>query len=68
MATNIIATIVFTLTTASSSHAYLDPGSGSYILQLVLAAFFGALFTMKVFWSRIKSFFNPKKDSDEKPN
>jgi hypothetical protein len=39
------------------AHAYLDPGTGSYILQIALAAIVGALFAIRLFWSRIKSFF-----------
>jgi len=40
------------------AHAYVDPGSGSYILQLLVAAFFGALFAVRVFWARIKGLWN----------
>ncbi len=36
------------------AQAYIDPGTGSYLLQLVLAALFGALFALKIFWTRIK--------------
>lgn len=36
--------------------AYLDPGTGSYILQLVLAGLFGAAFAVKMFWKDIKMF------------
>jgi hypothetical protein len=36
------------------AYAYVDPGTGSYVLQLLLAAFFGLLFTLKVFWAKIK--------------
>jgi len=39
-----------------SAFAYLDPGSGSYFFQVLIAAFVGALFTAKVFWQKIKSF------------
>jgi hypothetical protein len=35
-------------------HAYVDPGSGSYLLQLLVATLFGALFAVRVFWVRIK--------------
>ena len=41
---------------ATDAHAYLDPGTGSYVLQLVLAALLGAAFAVKVFWLRIKTF------------
>ena len=37
--------------------AYLDPGSGSYLLQLLIAAILGGLFALRVYWGRIKSFF-----------
>ena len=37
--------------------AYLDPGSGSYLLQLLLAALFGGLFAIRMSWGRIKTFF-----------
>jgi hypothetical protein len=40
------------------AHAYIDPGTGSIIIQVLIAAFFGALFAVKMFWKRIKIFFN----------
>lgn len=36
--------------------AYLDPGTGSYILQLAIGILFGVLFALKLFWNRIKLF------------
>lgn len=39
------------------AHAYLDPGSGSYLLQIVIAGLVGGLFTVKTFWFQIKTFF-----------
>ena len=41
----------------AQAHAYLDPGTGSYIIQIALAALVGALFTVRLFWGRIKAFF-----------
>ena len=35
------------------AHAYLDPGTGSYALQVAIAGVFGALFSVKMFWSQI---------------
>ncbi len=35
------------------AHAYLDPGTGSYALQVTIAGVFGALFSVKMFWSNI---------------
>lgn len=36
--------------------AYLDPGSGSYLLQVLVAGLLGASFAAKRFWSDIKGF------------
>ncbi|HDQ26056.1 MAG TPA: hypothetical protein ENN43_04840 [bacterium] len=38
-------------------HAYLDPGTGSYILQMIIAGIAGALLTIKIFWNNIMMFF-----------
>ncbi len=37
--------------------AYLDPGSGSYLLQVLVAGLLGASFAAKRFWGDIKGFF-----------
>lgn len=42
---------------APPAHAYLDPGTGSYIFQLLLAGIVGLAFVVKLFWGRIKGFF-----------
>ncbi len=35
--------------------AYLDPGTGSYVWQMLLAALVGGLFALKMYWQRIKA-------------
>jgi hypothetical protein len=48
-------------------HAYLDPGSGSFLLQLLIAGIVGAGFLIKVYWKKIKGLFNrsdAKKEDD----
>jgi len=52
-------------------YAYVDPGTGSYVFQLILAFFLGGFLGVKVFWRKIKSFFTAfffrtkKKKTDE---
>ena len=47
-----------TLTTlAIGGHAYLDPGTGSYLLQILLAAGMSVLFLFGLFRRKIASFF-----------
>lgn len=40
-----------------AAFAYLDPGTGSMLLQLLIAGVLGALFTIKMYWYRFKGFF-----------
>ena len=44
---------------------YIDPGSGSYILQMIIAAVLGVSFFFKNFWLSIKAFFTGKKPKKE---
>ncbi len=59
----------YLLSVPSGASAYLDPGSGSFIFQIVIGAFLGGLFTMKVYYRKIKAgvrdFFSGK-GSDRK--
>ena len=47
---------------------YIDPGSGSYLVQVVVAAVLGAAFWIKMSWHRLKSFFtgNKQKPDEDK--
>jgi hypothetical protein len=36
---------------------YIDPGSGSYLVQVIIAAILGGLFWIKKFWRKVTSFF-----------
>ena len=40
------------------AHAYLDPGTGSILLQGLIAAVAGGLVTLKLYWYKIRSFFS----------
>ncbi len=44
---------------------YLDPGSGSFLIQLIIASLLGAAFVLRTSWSRIKSFFNRSNNEPE---
>ncbi len=49
---------------------YIDPGSGSYLLQAIIAAALGVAFYFKNLKNYIKSFFSrrPKKRDDNTPS
>jgi hypothetical protein len=52
----------------AAPRAYLDPGSGSFLLQLLLAGILGGLFVVKMSWSRIKGFFRRIFARGQKPD
>jgi hypothetical protein len=55
---------------ARNLYAYIDPGTGSYFLQLLMASLLGASFAIKLYWKRIKTFFANvmRKDNDKDKN
>lgn len=40
--------------------AYVDPGVGSMVTQLILGGIAGVTVLIRLFWNRIKSFFTTK--------
>ncbi|MBK8146139.1 MAG: hypothetical protein IPK62_14705 [Bacteroidetes bacterium] len=48
---------------------YIDPGSSSMIIQMLVAGVLGAVFFFKNGWYKIKSFFTKPSEKDEtEPN
>jgi len=43
--------------TPNRIYAYLDAGSGSYIIQIIIAVSAGGIFVIKIFWRKIFGFF-----------
>ena len=50
---------------ARDASAYLDPGSGSYIIQILIGTLLGGFFAIKVYWRRIKAYFSKDKKDEE---
>jgi len=42
---------------AGQAAGYIDPGTGSYILQIAIAFLVGIAFSVKIFWKKIAAFF-----------
>ena len=60
--------VVLLVLAPRSAHAYLDPASGSMILQVIVAALVTALITLKAFWHKIRGMFDSdltESDEDE---
>lgn len=41
---------------------YIDPGTGSVLLQVILAAVLGLGVFVKIFWNKIRALFNANKE------
>ena len=54
----ILNTIAIFFFLNSNAYAYLDPGSGSIIIQAILAFFAASIATISFYWSKFKTFFH----------
>jgi hypothetical protein len=45
-------------------YSYIDLGSGSYIIQLLIAGFVGFSLSIRIFWKKIRSRFSKKTKTD----
>lgn len=45
--------------------AYIDPGSGSLLIQALIAAVLGIAYTVKVYWRKIIGFFTKKQEENK---
>lgn len=48
--------------------AYLDPGAGSYLLQLLMAGFLGLVFSVKVYWKALAGIWSRRLRKTEQDN
>ncbi len=47
------------------AHAYLDPASGSMLLQMIVGGVAGIALAVKLYWQRILGFFGKKPKSTD---
>ncbi len=65
----LIVIILFNLVFPQRVHAYIDPGTGSLIIQFLIGTIVGGLFVVKMYWHRlnlyIKKVFSKTKRADK---
>lgn len=52
--------LFFQLALVADANAYLDPGTGSFIFQTIIALVVGSAFALKTYWQRLKAMFGRK--------
>jgi hypothetical protein len=53
----LVVAFIFIALVPSGAHAYIDPGTGSYIIQLLVAGLLSSAYLIKIYWRRIKAMF-----------
>ena len=61
----VASVLLFWLIAAPSASAYIDPGSSSFIVQMLIGAGAGAALAVATFWRRIVGFFRRNKSGGE---
>jgi len=58
----------FALVLPHNVYAYLDPGSGSLLIQVLIGAVLGSLYFIKTYWTKLTEFVTSffKRDTDGK--
>jgi hypothetical protein len=53
-----MATIILLAACPTVVFAYLDPGSGSYFFQILIAGILGGAYAIKIYFKRLVEFIN----------
>jgi|TARA_Y100000294_G_scaffold177470_1_gene202953 hypothetical protein len=65
----LIALIIIIFFYTNNAYAYLDPGTGSIILQAILGFIAAAIATLSIYWNKFKMFilkiFKKEKKSEK---
>lgn len=62
----ILLLTIFVLSVPTEAKAYLDPGTGSYVFQIVVAGLLGGVYAIKASWGKITGIFK-KNDKHKEP-
>jgi len=63
-----LISLVFYISSISPAYAYLDPGTGSLLLQGLLGGIAGAAVFLKIYWHKLLSLFNRNDSKDDNTN
>ena len=54
-----------TISIGSPAHAYIDPGSGSVLISVLIGGFLSCGIIIKTYWFKVKKLFVKQKDDTE---
>jgi len=56
--------LYFFLITIPAAHAYVDPGTGSYVFQVLVGVFLGTAVAVKLWWKKLWGFVTRKRSTE----
>lgn len=62
----LITSLILVTFINNNAYAYLDPGTGSIILQTILGAIAAGTTLISIYWAKIKNFFKKKFKKQDK--
>ncbi len=54
--------VVLYLLFTADGYSYIDPGSGSIVIQVLIASLLGLLTMLRIYWAKVKSIFSGSSD------
>ena len=64
----VLPVLLYSLIAAPHAHAYIDPGSSSMLIQIIIGIAGAAGLAIATFWRRIRMFFGRKSTPEETPD
>ena len=61
----IAISVAFVMLSTGDAYAYLDPGTGSILLQALIATVASSLFVIKMYWYKFRSLLGFKHQTEE---
>lgn len=65
--TSLIVPLILTLAATEPAYAYLDPGTGSILLQGLIASVAAGLVVIKLYWHKVKAFLFGRGQTTKSP-
>jgi uncharacterized membrane protein YqgA involved in biofilm formation len=59
----VVTALCLAVVPAGPAFAYIDPGTSSLVLQMLIGGIIGGMFTIKLYWQRLKAFVSGKTET-----
>lgn len=67
LADSLVFVFLLLFASTQAAHAYVDPGTGSYVIQILIAALAASAFAVRIYWGKIKGLFSRSSPDTQDP-